>query len=38
MPTQAGIHDLRLLHADKAWMPTFVGMTGRTSELFGTWY
>jgi hypothetical protein len=27
MPTQVGIHDLRLLHAAKAWMPTCVGMT-----------
>jgi hypothetical protein len=27
MPTKVGIHDLRLLHAAKAWMPTCVGMT-----------
>jgi hypothetical protein len=27
MPTQVGIHDSRLLHAAKAWMPTCVGMT-----------
>jgi hypothetical protein len=40
MPTQIGIHDLRLLHAAKAWMPTCVGIDGggmgRRVSHFGT--
>jgi hypothetical protein len=28
MPAEAGIHDFAACIIGKAWMPTFVGMTG----------
>jgi hypothetical protein len=41
MPAEAGIHDFTACINGKAWMPTFVGMTGnggRRVSLSGGWY